>query len=256
MHPLYHQQVRWSGTAAGTASFASESDRAQVKEERSKAPPADEEDAARASTSSRFRNDGYATNDAETPEGKLRDYDPWAVLGLTPGASAHAIRLKYHELLTECHPEYVKRGAEPDIVRLNQINKAYEIITRSPTLDKRYRNLVSDAQRIYYRFLPEWMAKNVDEAPRYISWVRWRVPTALQLFMLAFGCYALGRFYVAFPAPTTVLLTCIAMDYLLHTMSAPFAFSILFLHAMFSGKTYSMSWLLSPRGFLQDGLSY
>eukprot|EP00758_Cryptobia_borreli_P002508 Tbor_TRINITY_DN3080_c0_g1::TRINITY_DN3080_c0_g1_i2::g.17408::m.17408 len=189
-------------------------------------------------------------------EGNLRHYNPWEVLGLSPGASPHLVRLKYHDLLQECHPEYVKHGKSPDIIRLNQINKAYEIITRSPTLDKKYRNLISDSQKIYYRILPEWMAKNVDEMPRYVSWVRWRAPTPLQVFLLLFGCYATGRLYVDFPVFTTVFLSCLIMDFLFHTMSAPFALSLLFLNALLTRKTYSMAWLLSPRELLQGPLSY
>ena len=189
-------------------------------------------------------------------DGNMRYYNPWEVLGLKPGASAHDIRLRYHELLQECHPEYVKGGKEADIIKLNQINKAYEIITKSPTLDKRYRNLVSDTQRMYYKLLPEWIAKNVDEQPRYISWIRWRVPSPLQIVFLMIGLYATGRFYKEFPVFTIVFFSCVTFDYLFHTMSAPFALSMLFLSAVVSNQTYTMSWLVSPRSMLQGGLGY
>eukprot|EP00331_Platyophrya_macrostoma_P017705 CAMPEP_0176467046 /NCGR_PEP_ID=MMETSP0127-20121128/38241_1 /TAXON_ID=938130 /ORGANISM="Platyophrya macrostoma, Strain WH" /LENGTH=180 /DNA_ID=CAMNT_0017860303 /DNA_START=16 /DNA_END=555 /DNA_ORIENTATION=+ len=95
-------------------------------------------------------------------------YNPWEVLGLKPGATAHDIRLRYHELLKTCHPDIDPKGGNIGV--LNQINKAYELISQSPTLDKRYRGLVTDTQYFYYKFLPEWMAKNVDEMPRYWSW--------------------------------------------------------------------------------------
>lgn len=189
-------------------------------------------------------------------DGKLNYYNPWEVLGLKPGASPHDIRLRYHELLQECHPEYVKNGTQPNVIRLNQVNKAYEIVTKSPTLDKRYRNLVSDTQRLYYRILPEWIAKNIDEQPRYLSWIRWRVPSLLQIFFLLFGMYAMGRFYVHFPVLTVVFFLCVSMDFLLHTMSAPFALSMLFLSTVVSNQTYTMSWLVSPRSMLQGELGY
>ena len=98
---------------------------------------------------------------ATVDDGSMRKYDPWGVLGLKPGASPNDIRLRYHDLLREVHPDYVKEG-NGDINRLNDVNKAYEIITKSPSIDKRYRHMVSDTQHLYYKFLPEWMARNID----------------------------------------------------------------------------------------------
>ncbi|AAZ12727.1 chaperone protein DNAj, putative [Trypanosoma equiperdum] len=191
----------------------------------------------------------------ETPAYEAEGYDPWRVLGLKPGASTHMVRLRYHELMREVHPD-LEPNRVGDISRLNQINKAYEIITKSPTIDRRYRNLVSDTQYFYYKFLPEWMARNVDEMPRYWSWVRWRTPGAFQVFLLCCGCYMVGRFYAAFPVLTTAFLLSLSFDILFHTMTAPATCSMLFLYAIMSSQSYDMAWLTSPKSFLKRELSY
>ncbi|EPY20758.1 chaperone protein DNAJ [Strigomonas culicis] len=182
-------------------------------------------------------------------------YNPWQVLGLQPGASTQTIRTRYHELMREVHPDLATDGTG-DIPRLNQINKAYELITKSPTLDRQYRKLVSDKQYVYYKLLPEWMARNVDEMPRYYSWMRWRTPSGFQIFLLAVGCYALGRFYVAMPKLTTVFISSVVIDILFHTMIAPASLSMLFLYSIMSYHSYDMAWLTSPKGFLRRELGY
>lgn len=191
---------------------------------------------------------------AEAITSHIAGYNPWEVLGLKAGATNQTIRLRYHALMKEVHPDMAPNGG--DIPRLNQINKAYELITKSPTLDRRYRNLVSDAQYIYYRFLPEWMARNVDEMPRYWSWVKWRTPGAMHLFLVCFGCYMVGRFYVALPRLTTVFVLSVILDILLHTMIAPATLSMLFLYSIMAYRSYDMAWLTSPKGFLRRELGY
>lgn len=182
-------------------------------------------------------------------------YNPWEVLGLKPGASTQTIRLRYHELMKEVHPDMATDGVG-DIPRLNQINKAYELITKSPTLDRRYRNLVSDTQFFYYKFLPEWMARNVDEMPRYWSWVKWRTPGGFHVFLLLVSFYVLGRFYAAFPMLTSVFLVTVVLDILLHTMLAPASLCMLFLYSIMAYRSYDMAWLTSPKGFLRRELGY
>lgn len=205
---------------------------------------------------------GSGSGGAESANQEALGYDPYAVLGLKKGASPHSVRLRYHELMKQVHPDMVEAAddesgaAKGDIPRLNQINKAYELIMKSPTLDKRYRNLVSDTQHFYYRFLPEWMARNVDEMPRYWSWVKWRTPSAFHVFLLLFACYALGRFAAAFPVLTTVFCISVGLDILLHTMLAPAALSMLFLYSIMAYRSYDMAWLTSPRGFLRRELGY
>ncbi|KPI86000.1 hypothetical protein ABL78_4933 [Leptomonas seymouri] len=186
---------------------------------------------------------------------QVAGYNPWEVLGLKPGASTQTIRLRYHELMKEVHPDMATDGVG-DIPRLNQINKAYELITKSPTLDRRYRNLVSDTQYFYYKFLPEWMARNVDEMPRYWSWVKWRTPGGFHVFLLLVGFYVLGRFFAAFPRLTTMFLVTVALDILLHTMLAPASLSMLFLYSILAYRSYDMAWLTSPKGFLRRELGY
>ncbi|KAG5503785.1 hypothetical protein JIQ42_07302 [Leishmania sp. Namibia] len=207
----------------------------------------------------RRRRHGHAATaeeaNKEAVNTPVSGYNPWEVLGLKPGASSQTIRLRYHELMKQVHPDMAADGAG-DIPRLNQINKAYELITKSPTLDRRYRNLVSDTQYFYYRFLPEWMARNVDEMPRYWSWVKWRTPSGFHVFLLLCGFYVLGRFYAAFPLLTSVFFISVALDVLLHTMLAPAALCMLFLYSIMAYRSYDMAWLTSPKGFLRRELGY
>ncbi|KAG5508177.1 hypothetical protein JKF63_05432 [Porcisia hertigi] len=207
----------------------------------------------------RRRRHGRAANaeeaHREAVSTHVSGYNPWEVLGLKPGASAQTIRLRYHELMKQVHPDMAADGTG-DIPRLNQINKAYELITKSPTLDRRYRNLVSDTQYFYYKFLPEWMARNVDEMPRYWSWAKWRIPSGFHIVLLLCGFYALGRFYAAFPLLTTIFFLTVALDVLLHTMLAPAALCMLFLYSIMAYRSYDMAWLTSPKGFLRRELGY
>ncbi|KAF8290121.1 putative chaperone protein DnaJ [Trypanosoma cruzi] len=203
----------------------------------------------------RAASDACGDGGEEPAAAATAGYNPWEVLGVKPGVPSQTLRLRYHELMREVHPELDPKGVG-NIPRLNQINKAYEIITKSPTLDRRYRNLVSDTQYFYYKFLPEWMARNVDEMPRYWSWVKWRTPGAFQVFLWCCGCYMIGRFYAAFPLLTTVFLMSVAFDILFHTMTAPATCSMLFLYAIMTSQSHDMAWLTSPKSFLRRELGY
>ncbi|KPA76135.1 putative mitochondrial chaperone protein DNAj [Leptomonas pyrrhocoris] len=215
-----------------------------------------EEDVHRAERRRQHGHAGTAEEaDREAVSTHVAGYNPWEVLGLKPGASTQTIRVRYHELMKEVHPDMATDGVG-DIPRLNQINKAYELITKSPTLDRRYRNLVSDTQYFYYKFLPEWMARNVDEMPRYWSWVKWRTPGGFHVFLLLVAFYVLGRFYAAFPMLTTVFLLTVVLDILLHTMLAPASLCMLFLYSILAYRSYDMAWLTSPKGFLRRELGY
>jgi len=182
-------------------------------------------------------------------------YDPWAVLGLKPGATPHDLRVRYHELLDKYHPDYAKEGTG-DIAKFAEVDRAYQLIVKSPTLDKRYKGLVSDSQYFYYKFLPQWMAKNVDEAPRWWSWMRWRVPSTYMIFLGILGFYAIGRVTAKYPLIGTVMCVSLVLDWLLHTMIAPVAFMMLLLKAFISGQTYDLAWFHSPKGFLRRWLDY
>lgn len=224
--------------------------------------PADESGSAPKPTEESLRGrlhprDSIKPNDEQQQQQQraAAGYNPWEVLGLKPGVTSHDIRLRYHDLLKSCHPDMAPEG-QSDLGKLNQINKAYEIITKSPTLDKRYRNLITDTQYFYYKFLPEWMAKNVDEMPRYWSWIKWRSPGPLVVIIWLSGAYVVGRMYAAFPFFTTVAVLSICVDILLHTMIAPATFSMLFMNAMLTSQTYDMAWLTSPKGFLRRELGY
>jgi DnaJ like chaperone protein len=65
--------------------------------------------------------------------------DPYAVLGILPGASLDAIREAYHRLVRESHPDLViARGLPPECIalataRIARINAAYEQIAKGGT---------------------------------------------------------------------------------------------------------------------------
>jgi DnaJ like chaperone protein len=65
--------------------------------------------------------------------------DPFAILGVLPGASADAIREAYHRLVRESHPDLViAQGLPPECIalataRVARINAAYERIAKSST---------------------------------------------------------------------------------------------------------------------------
>jgi hypothetical protein len=181
-------------------------------------------------------------------------YNPWEVLGLKPGASAHDIRVRYHNLLKEVHPDMSIQGG--DIARLNQINKAYEIITRSPTLDKGYRRLVSDTQRFYYRYLPEWISRNLDETPRYWCWARWKLAGWYWYAVLGFIMFMIGKTWVHFPLEIYLFFGTVAVDFLLHTMMAPMLATMLLMKVLTAPGEETMAWLMSPKSFLQRELGY
>ncbi len=192
---------------------------------------------------------GPASFSAEQP-----GYDPWQVLGLKPGASQHDIRVRYHDLTKQYHPEYNADGG--DLTKFNEVDKAYQLITRSPTLDKRYRNLVSDTQYVYYKYLPQWISKNLDEMPRYWSWARWRLPPRSFWGFLAVFCFCLGRFAPYYPKLTLLVLVAFAFDCVLHTMSAPIVFVLLFYKAIVANPGYTLAWFHSPKGMLRRALDY
>ena len=193
------------------------------------------------------------------PEGEQpqQAYDPWAVLGLKPGASPHDLRVRYHELLELYHPDYVKAGAEPDVQKWADVDRAYQLTTKAPTLDRRYRNLISDTQAVYYRFLPEWMAKNLDEMPRWWSWIRWRVPKATFVMLVLFALYFTGRIWANHPRMGKLLLMALVSDVLFHTSIFPIMFTVLCATLLFAGNdTMDMAWLTSPKEFLRRPLQY
>lgn len=185
-----------------------------------------------------------------------RGYNPWEVLGLKPGASMHDVRQRYHDLLKECHPNLVEAGVEPNLPRVNAINKAYETITKAPTLDKRYRGLVTDTQFFYYKYLPEWMARNVDEMPRYYSWLRWRAGDFTFIYLVLASCFFVGRYYKDYPRQVTMIFFAFFADILFHTFLLPAAMMWLAFETIYSGPERTMAWLTSPRSFLQRELAY
>ena len=63
------------------------------------------------------------------------DHDPWAVLGLDPGASREEVRKRWRALVRETHPDrMMARGVPEEAVkiateRLARVNAAYEAVT-------------------------------------------------------------------------------------------------------------------------------
>ena len=193
----------------------------------------------------------------QASETDSQHYDPWAVLGLKPGASTNDIRLRYHELMREFHPSLAKTANGGDPIRLAQINKAYDLITKSPTLDRRFRNLVSESQYHYYKVLPDWMARNVDEMPRYWSWFKWRLKGSAQTAMiLGTLCFFIGTCFKNWPVLTTVLFVSFGLDILLHTTAAPGVLGMLFIKMCATTRAHDLSWVMSMKATLQRDLTY
>jgi DnaJ like chaperone protein len=71
------------------------------------------------------------------PTEKDADEDPYAILGVLPGASSSTIREAYHRLVRENHPDLViAQGLPPECIalataRVARINAAYEKIVRA-----------------------------------------------------------------------------------------------------------------------------
>ena len=177
-------------------------------------------------------------------------------MGLKEGASAHDIRMRYHELLKQYHPDYVPQGESGDMEMLHKIEQAYQLITKAPTVDKRYRNLISDSQHIYYRFLPQFMARNIDEMPRYWTWMRWKLSAVWFWPFLAFVLYIIGMIASRFPYFAFCICLTFLIDCLLHLPLTPIVGGCMALKALFSGDTYDLAWFHSPKGFLTRGLTW
>eukprot|EP00760_Papus_ankaliazontas_P003021 PhM_4_TR1137/c0_g1_i1/m.49301 len=182
-------------------------------------------------------------------------YNPWDVLGVRAGAPAHELRDKYHLLMQAHHPEMASDGVG-NIQKMDEIDKAYIMITKAPTLDKRYKNLLTDTQHMYYKVLPEWMARNVDEMPRYWSWVRWRVDFAYLVLGAGLLCFILGRLVPTYPRWVSSCAAAFVIDCLLHTQLLPILLVALFFRVFGDRQAYSMAWLMSPKGFLRRELEY
>lgn len=202
---------------------------------------------------------GGSTIVFDVPEGELPQqatYDPWAILGLKPGASNHDLRVRYHELLEQYHPEYVKDGGGGDVQKWAEVDRAYQLVTKAPAHDKRYRNLMTDAQHFYYRYLPMWMARNIDEMPRWWSWMRWKLPT----FWFVASCfgvmYIMGKVYAYYPNVGVAGTVCFITDILFHTSTFPVMVAVMFVMLLFSSGNVDMAWLTSPKGFLRRPLQY
>jgi hypothetical protein len=195
----------------------------------------------------------------DVPEGDLPQqatYDPWAILGLKPGASNHDLRVRYHELLERYHPEYVRDGSGGDVQKWAEVDRAYQLVTKAPSHDKRYRNLLTNSQHFYYRFLPMWMARNIDEMPRWWSWMRFKLPS-FWFFTACLGAiYVVGKVYAYHPGLGTASMLCFVMDVLIHTTAFPVSIGIILATLLFSGGNKDLAWITSPKGLLRRFLTY
>jgi len=186
--------------------------------------------------------------------GEEGSYDPWAVLGLQKGASAHDIRVRYHDLMKQLHPSF----ADPetaDLDKWNEIDRAHAFITQAPKVDSRYNLHIDENQRFYYAFLPEWMARNVDDRPRYMSWIRHRFGKIVWPLMMA-AVTAMAGLTAQYPLAGPMLAIALLLDLLFATSVLPFIAVGLFLRSCMSHGRQNMAWLLSPKGFMQRGHEY
>lgn len=195
----------------------------------------------------------------DVPEGELpqqASYDPWAILGLKPGASNHDLRVRYHELLERYHPEYVRDGSGGNVQQWAEVDRAYQLVTRAPSHDKRYRNLITDSQNFYYQFLPMWMSRNIDEMPRWWSWMKWKLPTFWFVAAALGSLYVVGKVYAYYPKMGLSAMIAFIADVLFHTTAFPVAIGVMFVTLLFSGGEGDMAWLTSPKAFLRRSLTY
>lgn len=195
----------------------------------------------------------------DVPEGELpqqASYDPWSILGLKPGASGHDLRVRYHELLEQFHPDYVKDGGSGDVQKWAEVDRAYQLVTKAPSHDKRFRNLISDSQLFYYKYLPLWMSRNIDEMPRWWSWARWKLPTFWFVLASLGIIYMIGKIYAYYPRMGIAAMTSFMCDILFHTGSFPLMCGVMMTTLLFSGGNPDMAWLTSPKGFLRRPLQY
>jgi hypothetical protein len=63
--------------------------------------------------------------------------DPFAVLGVTPGASAEEVAAAYRRLAKRWHPD--RGGGEQDAGRMAEINAAYDLVRSERWLERRGR---------------------------------------------------------------------------------------------------------------------
>jgi hypothetical protein len=182
-------------------------------------------------------------------------YDPWSVLGLKAGASADDIRLRYHDLMREVHPQFAEDG-KGDLERWAEVDRAYRLITQAPALDKRYRNLTSDAQRSYYRVLPDWMARNVDDRPSWYTYARYKMPPTGFIMFAMIISYIAGRLIVMYPYAAPIIAIAVLGDFLFHVSLTPIVLALVILRAWTTNPKGDISWLMSPKNFLQKELTY
>jgi hypothetical protein len=210
--------------------------------------------AASSTASSRINVADDGSHQPGAHVGDQGKYDPWAVLGLKPGASAHDIRLRYNDLSKEFHPTIAPAGTA-NIDKWTEIDRAYQLVTNAPTLDSRFRSLISETQHWYYRFLPEWMARNVDDTPRWFAWLRWRLPPRIFVVYMLVASYVAGRLISIYPLAGPALVCAIMWDFLFHSSVAPFLL-LFFIFRVWSTSGTDISWLMSPKSFLQRELTY
>ena len=182
-------------------------------------------------------------------------YNPWSVLGVTKGSPKNVLRERYHSLMQQHHPYFVKEG-KGDLKKVREIDEAYLWVTKSPTMDKRYKNLITDTGKLYYLLLPKWMAKNLDEMPRYWNWIRWKISNAgFYVFILCL-LYVLGRLYPTHHHFVKAIFVTFLADCIFHTAVAPMLLIAMFFRILGEQRHYSLSWLQSPKGFWRRDLDY
>eukprot|EP00759_Apiculatamorpha_spiralis_P049809 PhF_6_TR44476/c0_g1_i1/m.68477 len=196
-----------------------------------------------------------ASSTSSSTIGSGPKYDPYFVLGIRSGAPAHELRDRYHTLMQQYHPEMASDGIG-DIEKMQEIDKAYILVTQAPTQDKRYRNLISDTQRMYYNVLPEWIAKNLDDMPRYWAWARWRLNFTYFALACSLVCLVMGKMYKSHPNWIHTAVFCFIVDCMFHTMFFPMIMFGIFFRAFGDTQQYSMAWLNSPKNFLRRQLDY
>ena len=182
-------------------------------------------------------------------------YNPWDVLNLRRGASTAELRDRYNDLMNKYNPTLAADGVG-DANRMREVDNAYVFISQAPSNDKRYRNLLSDTQHFYYRLLPEWIARNLDEMPRYWHWARWRFSPTYFLAGAAVLCFIFGRIALQHPRWVGLAVFTLLLDCVFHTIAFPFVFLAILFRMWGEKQVTSLAWLQSPKNFLRRELNY
>ena len=163
---------------------------------------------------------------AVTPEPLPRVRDALRMMGMSRVPSKYELRISYHHLKTA-----FTAGQAPSGESMRNVDLAYEALMRA--LSQQQARNARARYPWYYSHVPQWAARNLDEAPKYVQFLRWqcsrrqRGVIALALVSAIVGCVGVLhtrsqsglRLCLVFAALSAAALV---VDYLLHCVTLPF----------------------------------